>query len=30
MPAPYSPPLESLYLPGPKDVIAAARSLMER
>jgi len=30
MPSPYSPPLESLYLPGAKDVIAAARSLMER
>jgi len=29
MPAPYSPPLESAYLPGPKDVIAAARSLMK-
>ncbi|MBI3855773.1 MAG: dehydrogenase [Planctomycetes bacterium] len=29
MPAPYSPPLESAYLPGPKGVIAAARSLMK-
>ena len=29
MPAPYSPPLEAAYLPGPKDVIAAARALMK-
>lgn len=29
MPAPYSPPLEAAYLPGPKEVIAAARSLMK-
>lgn len=30
MPSPYSPPLESVYLPTASDVIAAARSLMER
>ena len=30
MPSPYSPPLEDAYLPGPEDVIAAARRLMER
>jgi 2-oxoisovalerate dehydrogenase E1 component len=30
MPAPYSPPLEKLYLPGAADVAAAARTLMER
>ena len=30
MPAPYSPPLEKLYLPGAADVIAAAHALMER
>jgi pyruvate/2-oxoglutarate/acetoin dehydrogenase E1 component len=29
MPAPYSPPLENAYLPGPKSVIAAVRSLMK-
>jgi 2-oxoisovalerate dehydrogenase E1 component len=28
MPAPYSPPLESAFLPGPRDVISAARSMM--
>jgi 2-oxoisovalerate dehydrogenase E1 component len=28
MPAPYSPPLEKGYLPGPADVVAAARSIM--
>jgi 2-oxoisovalerate dehydrogenase E1 component beta subunit len=30
MPSPYSPPLESAYLPNAADVAAAARSLMER
>ena len=30
VPAPYSPPLEKAYLPGPADVIQAARSLLER
>jgi pyruvate/2-oxoglutarate/acetoin dehydrogenase E1 component/TPP-dependent pyruvate/acetoin dehydrogenase alpha subunit len=30
MPAPYSPPLESAYLPAPRDVIAAARAMMDR
>jgi len=30
MPSPYSPPLESAYLPKAGDVVAAARSLMER
>jgi pyruvate/2-oxoglutarate/acetoin dehydrogenase E1 component len=30
MPAPYSPPLESEYLPAPRDVIAAARAMMDR
>jgi 2-oxoisovalerate dehydrogenase E1 component len=30
MPSPYSPPLETLYLPRTVDVVAAARSLMER
>jgi 2-oxoisovalerate dehydrogenase E1 component len=30
MPAPYSPPLEKFYLPGAADVVAAARSLLER
>jgi 2-oxoisovalerate dehydrogenase E1 component len=29
MPAPYSPPLESAYLPAPRDVIAAARAMMK-
>lgn len=29
MPSPYSPPLESLYLPKPDDVIRAARELMK-
>ncbi len=29
MPSPYSPPLEHAYLPGPDDVIRAARSLMQ-
>ena len=28
MPSPYSPPLEKAYLPGPDDVVRAARSLM--
>lgn len=30
MPSPYSPPLESLYLPNAGDVVTAARALMER
>ncbi|MBV8878904.1 MAG: hypothetical protein JO332_02960 [Planctomycetaceae bacterium] len=30
MPSPYSPPLETLYLPGAGDVVAAARSMVER
>jgi 2-oxoisovalerate dehydrogenase E1 component beta subunit len=30
MPSPYSPPLESAYLPNAGDVAAAARALMER
>jgi len=29
MPSPYSPPLETAYLPNAGDVVAAARSLME-
>jgi pyruvate/2-oxoglutarate/acetoin dehydrogenase E1 component len=29
-PAPYSPPLEKAFLPGTADVVAAARSLLER
>jgi pyruvate/2-oxoglutarate/acetoin dehydrogenase E1 component len=28
MPAPYSPPLEAAYLPGPKKVIAAVRAMI--
>jgi len=30
MPSPYSPPLETLYLPSRADVVEAARALMER
>jgi pyruvate/2-oxoglutarate/acetoin dehydrogenase E1 component len=30
MPSPYAPPLEKAYLPGPDDVVKAARALMER
>ncbi len=30
MPSPYSPPLETAFLPNAGDVVAAARSLMER
>jgi 2-oxoisovalerate dehydrogenase E1 component len=30
VPAPYSPPLEKAFLPGPADVIRAVRSLLER
>jgi 2-oxoisovalerate dehydrogenase E1 component beta subunit len=30
MPSPYSPPLETLYLPRTDDVVAAARKLVER
>ena len=30
MPAPYSPPLEHAYLPGPRDVVDAARAMIER
>jgi 2-oxoisovalerate dehydrogenase E1 component len=29
MPSPYSPPLEKSYLPGPDDVVKAARALMK-
>jgi len=29
IPAPYSPPLERAYLPGPADVVRAVRSLLE-
>ena len=29
MPSPYSPPLEKSYLPGPDDVVKAARTLMK-
>ncbi|RPH45497.1 MAG: alpha-ketoacid dehydrogenase subunit beta [Planctomycetota bacterium] len=29
MPSPYSPPLEKAYLPGPDDVVKAARTLMK-
>ena len=29
MPSPYSPPLEKAYLPGPADVEAAVRRLMQ-
>jgi 2-oxoisovalerate dehydrogenase E1 component len=29
MPSPYSPPLEKAYLPGPEDVVKAARALMQ-
>jgi 2-oxoisovalerate dehydrogenase E1 component len=30
IPAPYSPPLEKAYLPGPDDVLRAVRSVLER
>jgi len=30
MPSPYSPPLETLFLPRAADVIAAAKTLMDR
>ena len=29
IPAPYSPPLERAYLPGPADVVRAVRSLLK-